>query len=101
MAVGHDQIYLGGCARSEVLIEDAPVCLQRALPPGDELVLQILVEATDGTGAGRHSHQGLSGFSDLMGTCSSHEHLGEALGHLRGCTGYLAYPLKKQPLSEQ
>src|SRR6266699_1326948 len=64
-------------------VEDAPVPLQPALPPGFELLLEIAVEATDGTGAGGHSHQGLADFPNFVGTRASHEHLGKPLGDLR------------------
>ena len=45
-------------------IEDPPVRLQRALPPGFELLLEILVEAADRAGARGHTQQGLGDFSD-------------------------------------
>lgn len=133
MAVGHDEIHLGGSARAQVLehthpavfaflgtgsqcqhffvsvqvhsqrgqdhgriglvamthtemdpikIKDPPVFLQWALPPGGELLLEILVEAADGTGTGRHSHQCFGDFPNLVRTDSGHEHLREPLGHL-------------------
>lgn len=45
-----------------IKIENPPVCLQRALPPGLKLLLEILIEAADGAGARRQAH---SGFGDL------------------------------------
>ena len=57
--------------------------LQPTLPPGSELLLQIAVEPTGGTGTGSHSHQGLGDFTHLMRTRASYEHLAKSLGHLR------------------
>src|SRR5947207_15790386 len=45
--------------------EDAPVLLQTALPPGGELLLEILVATADSTGGGGPAHRGLGQFSDL------------------------------------
>jgi hypothetical protein len=39
-----------------IQVEDAPVLLQPSFTPGSELLLEIAVEATDGTRAGSHSH---------------------------------------------
>ena len=66
-----------------IQVQDPPVYLQRALPPGLELLFQIPIEATDGTGAGRHAHQRLGNFPHLVGTHPGHEHLGEPIGNLR------------------
>jgi hypothetical protein len=58
--------------------------LQRALPPGLELLLEILVKATDGASARGHSHQSLGHFPHLVGAHPCHEHLGQTLGYLWG-----------------
>jgi hypothetical protein len=63
-------------------IEDTPVLLQPAFAPGLELLLEILVEPTDGTGTWGHSQQGLGHCSYFVGACAGHEHLGEALSDL-------------------
>ena len=46
-----------------IQVDNPPVFLQAALTPGFKLLGQRLVEATDGTGTGGDSHQGLSDFS--------------------------------------
>src|SRR6266568_1044440 len=64
-------------------VEHPPMLLQSTLTPRVKLLSQALVEPTDGTGTGRHSHQGLGHVADFVGARASHEHLGQALGHLR------------------
>ena len=56
--------------------------LESALTPGAELLLQLASEPTDGAGTGSHSHQRLGDFSNSVSTRASHQHLGQALGHL-------------------
>lgn len=51
-----------------------------ALTPGLKLVGEALVEATDRTGTGSHSQQGLSDFPNLVSARRGHEHLREPLG---------------------
>jgi hypothetical protein len=82
----HGRVGLISMTRAEmdaIQVQDAPVLLQRALAPVFELLLEILVEATDGTGAGGHSHQGLGHFPHLVGAYPGHEHLREPIGDLR------------------
>jgi hypothetical protein len=57
--------------------------LQTPLTPGGELLLQIAVEPTDGTGTRGDSHQGSGDFSYFVRTGTRDEHLGQTLGHLR------------------
>src|SRR5215467_10288518 len=66
-----------------VQIDNAPVALQRTLPPCLILLGEALVEPTDGTGTGSYAQQGFSHFPDLMGTHSGYEHLGQAFGNVR------------------
>ena len=66
-----------------IQVHDTPMPLQRTLTPSLKLLRECLVEPTDGTGTGSHSHQRLGHFSHLMRTCPGHEHLAEPLGHLR------------------
>src|SRR5260221_1757922 len=66
-----------------IQVHDTPMRLQRTLTPRLKLLRECLVEPTDGTGTGSHSHQRLGHFSHLMRTCPGHEHLAESLGHLR------------------
>jgi len=63
-------------------IEHAPVSQQGAAPPCFKLFGQCLIEPTDGTGAGRDSHEGLSDCSDFVGARPSDKHLGQAFCHL-------------------
>src|SRR6266699_6689173 len=46
-----------------IQIHNPPVFLQAALTPRFKLLGKRLIEATDGTGTGGDSHQGLSDFS--------------------------------------
>ena len=55
----------------------------RTLAPGVKLLGQALVEATNGAGTGRHSHERLGHLSDFMGTGPSYKHLRESLGNVR------------------
>jgi hypothetical protein len=61
-----------------IQVDNPSVFLQAALTPGFKLLGQRLVEATDGTGTGGDSHQGLSDFSHLVRAHPSHEHLRES-----------------------
>ena len=72
--------------------------LQRPLPPCVKLLGERLVETTDRTRAGSHSHQRLGHFSHLMGTCPGHEHLRQSFGNVR--FSMVAHFVKTQKPSE-
>jgi hypothetical protein len=61
-----------------IQVQDAPVFLKRTLAPRLKLLGEGLVEATDGTGTGGDSKQGLSDFSHLVRAHPSNEHLRQA-----------------------
>jgi hypothetical protein len=65
-----------------IQIHNPPVFLQAALTPRFKLLGKRLVEATDGTGTGGDSHQGLSDFSYFMRAHPSHEHLRQSFGDM-------------------
>ena len=56
--------------------------LQRPLPPCVKLLGERLVETTDRTRAGSHSHQRLGHFSYFVGACAGHEHLRQSFGNM-------------------
>ena len=58
--------------------------LQRTLPPRFKLLGQALVEATDRTGTGSDSQQGLSDFPHLVGARPGDKHLRQSFGNV-GC----------------
>src|SRR5512142_1473835 len=62
-----------------IQVQDTPMLLQSTLAPVLKLLGEALVEATDRTGAGSHSHQGFGHFSDFVRTRPSDKHLGESL----------------------
>src|SRR5437868_14535676 len=64
-------------------VQDAPVLLKRTLSPRFKLLGERLVEATDRTGTGSDSHEGLRDFSHLVGARACHKHLGESLCDVR------------------
>ena len=66
-----------------IQVHNPPVFWQAALTPGVKLLGKRLVEATDGTGAGGDSQQGLSDFSHFVRAHPSHEHLCESFGDVR------------------
>src|SRR6266568_8715194 len=65
-----------------IQVRDAPVVLKRTLSPGFKLLGEGLVEATDRTGTGSHSQQGLSDFPNLVSARPGHEHLREPFGDM-------------------
>src|SRR2546426_5813011 len=62
-----------------IQVQHTPMLLQSTLAPVLKLLGEALVEATDRTGTGSHSHQGLGHFSDFVRTRPSDKHLGESL----------------------
>src|SRR6266566_5834317 len=66
-----------------IQVDNPPVFLQASLTPGFKLLGQRLVEATDGTGTGGDSQQGLSDFSHLVRAHPSHERLRESVRDVR------------------
>src|SRR5437660_39422 len=69
---------LPGVPDLHVVRQDAPVLLKRARSPGFELLGEGLVETTDRTGTGSHSHECLRDLSHFMRARPSHKHLGQS-----------------------
>ena len=66
-----------------VQVHNTVVFLQSAFTPRFKLLREGLIQAADGTGAGSHSHEGLSHFSYLVSTGSSHKHLRQSFCNMR------------------
>src|SRR5437588_3778872 len=67
-----------------IQVEDAIVGEQRTFSPNLKLLSERVVEAAHCAGAGGHSRQRFSDFSDLMCACAADK-------HLRQCFCYLGF----------
>ena len=83
IASGIGLVSMANAKVDTIQVQNAPMRLQRTLPPRLILLAEALVEPTDGTGTGSYSQQGFSHFPDLMGTHSGYEHLGKSFGNVR------------------
>ena len=66
-----------------VQVENAIVDEETTLAPRFKLFSQSLVEPTDCTGTGSHTHQFFSDAAYFVGAGTTHKHLGQCLSHLR------------------
>ncbi len=60
-----------------IQVHNAPVLLQRTLPPGIKLLGERLVQTADRARTRSNAHQGLSHFPNLVGACPGDKHLRE------------------------
>src|SRR5690348_10304002 len=79
-------------------VQHAPMLLQRTLTPSFELLRQGLIQAADGAGAGRHSHQRLGDLAHFLCTGPCHKHLCQSFLRAGFLPSPLAWPGESPPV---